>query len=105
MKKLHTFGLWERPQAVLLKKIFADEGIECLVRNADLLVAAGEIPMTECFPELWVIDDEAFPRARMLMDGWLKNDSIDAGPWSCPSCGEILDGNFGACWSCGRLRD
>jgi hypothetical protein len=105
MKKLHTFGLWDRPQAVLLKEIFAGEGIDCLVRNADLAVAVGEIPITECFPELWVIDNEAFPRARLLMDGWLKNDSAEAAPWSCPGCGEVLDGNFGACWSCGRCRD
>lgn len=105
MKKLHTFGLWERPQAVLLKEIFTEEGVECLVRNADLSVAVGEIPMTECFPELWVIDDEMFPRARVLMDGWLNNDSAGNGPWTCQKCGEILDGNFGACWSCGLIRD
>lgn len=105
MKKLHTFGLWERPQAVLLQEILASEGIECLVRNADLSVAMGEIPMTECFPELWVVDDDVFNRARLLLKGWLENVCADGRPWQCPDCDELLEGNFGACWSCGRERD
>lgn len=105
MKKLHTFGLWERPQAILLKEIFSEEGIDCLLRNVDLSVAMGEIPMTECFPELWVVDDETFPRARLLLEGWLNNGSLDSASWQCSDCGETLDGNFGACWSCGRVRD
>lgn len=105
MKKLHTFGLWERPQAILLQEIFSQEGIDCLLRNADLALALGEIPMTECFPELWVVDDEAFPRARLLLEGWLKEGNPEAGPWQCPNCGEFLDGDFGACWSCDTERD
>lgn len=105
MRKLHTFGLWDRPQAVLLKNILADEGIDCLVRNADLSVAIGEIPLTECFPELWVVDDETFPRAKLLLKGWLNNGTENSEDWQCPDCGEQLQGNFGACWSCGRERD
>ena len=105
MKKLHTFGLWERPQAILLRDVIAEEGIDCLVRNADLAMAIGEIPLTECFPELWVIDDEAFPRARLLLEGWLANGHKDEPDWQCPKCGEALEGHFGACWSCGYERE
>ncbi|PLX89303.1 MAG: hypothetical protein C0619_11590 [Desulfuromonas sp.] len=105
MKKLHTFGLWERPQASLLKTVLAKEGIACLLKNVDLAVAMGEIPMTECFPELWVIDEEMFPRAKLLLDGWLNSAGSDAGPWQCPTCQEWLEGHFGACWSCGRERE
>ena len=105
MRKLHTFGLWERPQAVLLKDILAQEGIDCLVRNVDLTVALGEIPLTECFPELWVIDDEMFPRAHLLLEGWMEGGDQGGDIWTCPDCGEELDGNFGGCWSCGHVRD
>ncbi len=105
LKKLHTFSLWERPLAGLLKEILAKEGIACLVRNENLFAAMGEIPLIECYPELWVIDDETLPRAKLLLDGWLKNSSLDATPWVCPDCHERLDGHFGACWSCGRQRE
>ncbi len=25
--------------------------------------------------------------------------------WRCPSCGEIVEEQFGACWNCGARRD
>ncbi len=105
MKKLHTFGLYDRPQAAILKEILCKEGIDCLLRNEHLFAAMGEIPMTECFPELWVVDEEAFPRAKLLLNGWLKEDKGTTEPWRCPDCGERLEGQFGACWSCGRSRE
>lgn len=105
MKKLHTFGLRERPQAAILKEILGKEGIDCLLRNEHLFAAMGEIPMIECFPELWVVDDEAYPRAKLLLKGWLAEDRAGSEPWRCPDCGERLEGQFGACWSCGRPRE
>jgi hypothetical protein len=104
MKKLHTFSLSERALSGLFKELLEKEGINCLVRNEQLFAALGEIPFLECAPELWVVDDEVWPRARHLLEGWLKSEE-GAPPWSCPACGEALEGQFGACWSCGRERD
>ncbi|MCK5826194.1 MAG: DUF2007 domain-containing protein [Desulfuromusa sp.] len=105
MKKLHVFNYSDRPQAGLLKEILADEGIECVLRNDQLSSAIGEIPFVECYPELWVIDDEAFPRAQIFLNSWLKSDREISVPWVCPACGEQIEGQFGACWSCGQLRE
>jgi len=96
MKKLRAFGLGERPLALMLRAMLEGEGIACLLRNEELFAALGEIPFLECLPELWVVDDEVYPRARVLLDGWLSTDA--------ESCGEHLEGQFGACWKCGRLR-
>ncbi|MFO7982225.1 MAG: DUF2007 domain-containing protein [Desulfuromonadales bacterium] len=100
MKKLHTFSIWERPQAGVLKEILSNEGIDCVILNEQLSTAMGEIPFIECYPELWVIDEEVYPRAKMLVEGWLDTTPEDAGPWICPKCGEHLEGHFGACWYC-----
>ncbi len=105
MKKLHTFSLADRAQAGLLKDFLAREGVACILRNEQLSAALGEIPFLECFPELWVIDDEMWPRAKMLLDGWLKADAVSAPSWACATCGEKLEGQFGACWKCGGERD
>ena len=105
MKKLHVFNYSDRPQAGLLKEILAHEGIACTLRNDQLSSAIGEIPFVECCPELWVIDDEIFPRAQMFLKSWLKSEIAVADPWVCPACGESIEGQFGACWSCGRLRE
>jgi hypothetical protein len=104
MRKLHVFGLGERPLALLLKELLEGEGVACLIRNEELFAAMGEIPFIECFPELWVVDDEVYPRARVLLDGWLKRDEPKGEPWVCSGCGETLEGQFGACWNCGRER-
>jgi hypothetical protein len=106
MKKLSTFQVWEGPQANMYKELLAKEGIACLVKNDRLTAAIGEIPFVECFPELWVIDDDVYPRARLLLNNWmaLEADS-DAAPWTCSYCGEESFPQFAACWNCSRSRD
>lgn len=104
MKKLHTFTIADRAEAGLIKELLEREGVACLIRNEQLFAALGEIPFLECSPELWVVDDEVWPRARLLLDNWLKG-SEETSPWACPACGEVLEGQFGACWNCGRERD
>ena len=103
MKKLHTFHYNERAIAALLCELLTGQGVACLLRNDHLFSALGEIPLLECFPELWVVDDEVYPRARYLLTKWLSDDDADA-DWHCPNCGEELPGVFGACWACGCQR-
>jgi hypothetical protein len=101
MKKLQIFTHGDRPLANLLKERLAAEGIVCLVRNDELSTALGEIPFVECYPELWVIDDEVFPRARLLLDQWLAETAEDHAAWTCCKCGERIEGQFQLCWKCG----
>ena len=105
MKKLHTFTHRERPLANLLKERFTAEGIVCLLRNDELSTALGEIPFVECYPELWVVDDEVYPRARLLLEQWLQVTAAELTAWRCPACGELLEGQFEVCWKCGQGRD
>lgn len=106
MKKLHTFHIWEGPQAGMFKNMLAEEGISCLLKNDRLSCLIGEIPFVECFPELWVIDDEVYPRARLLLSGWLKHETgEESDPWFCPACGESCAQHFAVCWNCSMPRD
>jgi Putative prokaryotic signal transducing protein len=104
MLKLIAFSPYERPLAGLLKERLEMEGIACLLRNEELFAAMGEIPFWELRPELWIIDEDVLPRARLLLQGWLYTPD-QAPPWTCPECGETLEGQFGACWKCGRRRE
>ena len=72
------------------------------MRNDELSTALGEIPFVACYPELWVVDDEVYPRARLLLDKWLA-ESNEKTAWQCP-CGEVLEGQFETCWKCGSER-
>ena len=104
MKKLHTFSFKERAQAGLLRNLLEAEGVSCILRNEPLSAALGEIPFLECLPELWVVDDEVWPRAKTLLDNWLK-EQLSSSSWTCPECGEIHEGQFEACWKCNYVLD
>jgi len=101
MKKLQTFAVHEGPLAGMLKERLEQEGVACLVRNQQLFAALGEIPFTECFPELWVVDAETWPRAKALLDQWLGGGSVSEA-WTCSGCGELIEPPFSSCWRCGR---
>lgn len=102
MKKLQVFTHRERAYASLLGERLRAEGIDCLLRNDELSTALGEIPFVECYPELWVVDDEVWPRARLLLDKWLAEAEEPGPDWLCPGCGERIEGQFEVCWKCGR---
>jgi hypothetical protein len=88
-----------------LKNVLEQSGIACLLRNEQLSGALGEIPFLECLPELWVLYDDELDAAQTLLDE-LRPSSAPAAPaWRCRDCGESNEGQFAACWSCGRVDD
>jgi hypothetical protein len=82
-----------------LHDLLTRRGIACLVRNDYLAGGAGELPPNECWPELWVVDDRDRDLARRIVHEHLAQ--ADAPPWTCPGCGERIDGQFAVCWHCG----
>jgi hypothetical protein len=78
------YGSDDRALIAHLRALLETRGIACVLRNEFLGGAAGELPPHECSPELWVVDD------------------VDTTPWTCPGCGEIIEGQFARCWHCGR---
>ena len=105
MKKLHTFSHRERSYASLLRERLEGEGVSCLLRNDELSTALGEIPFVECYPELWVVDNEVYPRARLLLDKWLIEAEQPGPEWTCTHCGERVEGQFESCWQCGQEKE
>ena len=87
-----------------LRAVLEANHVPCLVRNEFLIGGAGELPPTECWPEIWVTEDAHFDRARALLAAYLGQGD-GAGPaWRCPRCAEALEGQFTACWQCGAER-
>jgi hypothetical protein len=87
-----------------LKNVLATFGIKCVAKNVDLMSAAGELPPVECWPELWVVDDEKVVRARSILRKTLAPLQSVKRPWACAGCGETIEGQFSECWNCGRDR-
>ena len=71
-------------------------------RNEHLGSIVGEIPFQEVWPELWVRNDLDYDRALQLLDRATLEAESPGTPWRCPSCGTEVEGQFAACWNCGR---
>jgi hypothetical protein len=86
----------------MLKGLLEDVEIRCMIRNEYLSSAMGEIPFLETSPELWILNDQDFLRAKEILETW-KNTRIEAREaWSCGHCGETIEGQFTSCWQCGE---
>jgi hypothetical protein len=88
-----------------LKHVLDAESIDCVVRNRFASGAAGRLPPTECWTELWILDDAQFAQAHALVEqAFEQDDGAGGGAWECPRCGEQLEPQFEACWKCCTLR-
>ena len=84
-----------------LSDLLKADGISVLVRNEFLQGAAGELPLNDCWPELWVMDPGKVGRARGLVEDFLNALEQPVYSWICRRCGESIEGQFGCCWRCG----
>jgi hypothetical protein len=86
-----------------LKNLLESAGIRCRIHRELLSRLAGEIPFPECAAQLLVERPEDEERAEQIVREFGR--PAPAGPpWSCARCGERLEGQFTACWSCGTGR-
>jgi hypothetical protein len=104
MKRLHTFDMGDVAGLSMLRAELDRAGIPYLTRNDGLHSVVGGIPVTECHPEVWVMEEDDFYRAERVRREFLAGHSREAGAWQCPQCRESLDAQFHHCWNCGSAR-
>ncbi len=76
-------------------------GIKGWIKNEFLSAGVGEIPPIESWPQLCV-DDDDYEEAKRRIDEALSEKDIP--DWNCDACGEHIEGQFTACWNCGKSR-
>jgi predicted RNA-binding Zn-ribbon protein involved in translation (DUF1610 family) len=87
-----------------IRNILQANGIACAIRGENRGIAAGEVPLTECWPELWIDDDTQGAESKQLIAEALAPGESDLVKWKCPHCGEEHEGQFTTCWNCGTNR-
>lgn len=88
----------------MLKGLLEEVEIRCMIRNEYLSSAMGEIPFLETSPELWILNDADYLRARAMLDTWRTTRTETRDSWACDDCGETIEGQFTSCWQCGNER-
>lgn len=103
MKPLYTAR--HATDAHLIRGYLEAQGITAVVRGEYLAGAIGELPADLC--KVWVVDDRDYAAASRMVQDFLRGEAARAHahePWCCAKCGETLEGQFTACWSCGSAR-
>jgi hypothetical protein len=104
MKKLYTAR--DAMEAHFLRTLLEERDIPAAVLGENLAPARGELPFTlETQPAVWVREDH-FAQAQAVVDEMLAQRHAQslALPWTCPACGEEVDGTFDLCWNCQASR-
>ena len=89
-------------EAHLVQQMLEAELIPAAVFNENAHGAAGELPITETWPEVWIKDDRHCSEARSIIARYETASSGETRPrWG--QCGENNPGNFELCWYCGAM--
>lgn len=98
MRKLYTAA--NLPEAYIVVQLLEQAGIEARVFNENAQSGLGEIPFTHVYPEVWLMDDRDWARAREVVIGY--EQSAVEGSVRCTECREQNPANFQLCWNCGQ---
>lgn len=77
-------------------------GIACRLTGEHLHAVAGEIPVDQCGPDIWVERESDKAAAMQIIDGWADAANAGGPHWQCAVCGEWLEPQFSECWQCGQ---
>lgn len=91
--------------ASLIQSMLEAEGIQTEMRNLRTSSLAGEIPVLEVLPEIWVSDPAEAERAKALIAAFRAEPTETFPEWTCRACGETVPGSFTECWKCGQKAD
>ncbi|WP_051482987.1 putative signal transducing protein [Thioalkalivibrio sp. HK1] len=82
-----------------VRSMLEEHAIGFIVRNDFLAGAAGELPVNETWPEIWVVDERDAERALSLIETIVASPP-SAPDWRCPKCSRRIEGQFTDCWHC-----
>ncbi|MBT1062170.1 DUF2007 domain-containing protein [Bowmanella sp. Y26] len=86
-----------------VRDLLVSRGIPCFVKNEYAIGAMGDLSPFDCWPEVWITDDEWMPKAKQLLDEW-QSQLQQGSAWYCRHCGEENGSGFELCWQCDTER-
>ena len=85
--------------------LLTQAGISCHLTNRYMQGGAGEIPVDQCGPDIWLENEHDKAAAMQIVEGPVKNELFGARfNWQCDDCREWLEPQFTTCWQCGAAR-
>lgn len=86
-----------------MRSLLEADGIDCIIKNDRLVTLGGEVPVTVCWPELWITNPMLENRAKQIIErANTAGETEDS--WVCENCGEEHSANFTDCWNCQDIK-
>ena len=79
------------------RNLLAENGIESLLKNEFAGGGAGDLPVFDTWPEIWVTDED-YVKAKEILEA--LEEPVEGVKWLCDSCGEVNEPAFQSCWNC-----
>ena len=98
MRRVYTAATL--PEAHLILQQLESVGIKARVFNENAQGAIGELPVTDTWPDIWIVQNHQFPAARAVIE---RYESSSESELLCNSCGEFSPSRFEVCWQCGAV--
>ena len=76
--------------------------IKCLLRNEYAAGAIGELAPIDAWPELWVVNDRDYERAKLTIEQ--SHSAADEPDWKCDKCNRFSPATFDWCWHCANTK-
>ena len=95
MRRVYTAATL--PEAHLILQQLESVGINARVFNENAQGAIGELPVTDAWPDVWIVQNHQFRAARAVIE---RYESSFDNELLCNSCGETSPGRFEVCWQC-----
>lgn len=97
---IHLYTCENMIEAQQVLDALQQQHIKAEIVNQNLSSLTGEVPFTETWPKIWIVNVEDEFLARKILDDLkiLREKShLDI---FCRKCGEKNPGNFSSCWNC-----
>lgn len=102
MKKVYTAD--DPVAANLLKELLDNAGIDATVEGERLHPLQGAIPIVN--PTVWVREEDYEAACRIVAEyERSRGAAAPSESWTCPKCGEQIEGAFDSCYKCDVEKD
>jgi hypothetical protein len=92
-------------EAAFVAGLLNERDIPAVVFGEILGVARGELPPTMHTQPAVFVPAELIQQACEILDAWQRGLLTQvAADWTCPTCGEVIEGQFAMCWNCQTSR-
>lgn len=97
---LKVFSAGNILDAYLVQSLLTEVGIETQILNEFAQGGTGEIPFTQAYPEIWLINERDAASAKIIITQFEQRPH-ETGTSVCKNCAEPNPDTFEVCWCCG----